>query len=244
MIRLGLNLGPHRTTPQKAPSAMAELSRSIFVGVTTPRWPARRQRVLRWSAAVAYLLLATGVPLPSPGSMDRSQPFPCMDHQCGCRSAEQCWRNCCCMGLEEKLAWAREHGVTPPDYVLAEARSGHIAWPRQSEVASCAGDSDRCEHHCPCCKSAACSDEHPSERAAANLRHKTAQPRAGVVLIAALGCQGVGQNWMGMAVSLPPPAEIRWSVETGITGEVEILSERHRGIAFPPSTPPPRAAVA
>jgi hypothetical protein len=27
---------------------------------------------------------------------DSSEPFPCQHRPCGCRSAEQCWKKCCC----------------------------------------------------------------------------------------------------------------------------------------------------
>lgn len=48
---------------------------------------------------------------------DRSQPFPCQHRPCGCRSADQCWKRCCCFTQAQKLAWAKRNGVTPPDFV-------------------------------------------------------------------------------------------------------------------------------
>src|SRR5215467_15256496 len=45
-----------------------------------------------------------------------------------CQSAEQCWQNCCCMTLEERLIWARQNHVRPPNYALAAARAAHIEW--------------------------------------------------------------------------------------------------------------------
>ncbi len=67
------------------------------------------------------ILMLTGLPVPKAKPKDRSSPYPCMDSRCGCMTAEQCWKNCCCHTLEEKLAWAREHGVIPPDYILEQA---------------------------------------------------------------------------------------------------------------------------
>jgi hypothetical protein len=47
---------------------------------------------------------------------DNSQPFPCQSCPCGCKTAEQCWTNCCCFTPAERLAWAEKNGVTPPSY--------------------------------------------------------------------------------------------------------------------------------
>lgn len=80
-----------------------------------------RRRLVVFSLLVSQVLTATGFPLPalaSTNGKDTSRPFPCMDRACGCMSAEQCWRSCCCFSNREKLAWARANHVEPPDYVL------------------------------------------------------------------------------------------------------------------------------
>ena len=53
---------------------------------------------------------------------DRSQPFPCQNRPCGCRSAEQCWKKCCCFNNSQKIAWAKANKVALSDYVLAAAQ--------------------------------------------------------------------------------------------------------------------------
>jgi hypothetical protein len=78
---------------------------------------------------LALLCLASIVlPLPiarvaqiDPGK-DTSQPFPCQNRPCGCRSAEQCWKKCCCFTNSQKVAWAKANGIELPDYVLAAAK--------------------------------------------------------------------------------------------------------------------------
>jgi hypothetical protein len=35
--------------------------------------------------------------------------------------AAACWKSCCCFTNREKLAWAKQHGVTPPALVIAAA---------------------------------------------------------------------------------------------------------------------------
>src|SRR5687768_6896601 len=80
---------------------------------------------------VTYALTAAGVPLPLSSRPAKSgELFPCAASQCGCDSAERCWRSCCCHTLAERLAWARRHGVRPPEFVIAKARNAglEIAW--------------------------------------------------------------------------------------------------------------------
>jgi hypothetical protein len=77
-------------------------------------------------SATALLVLvgicASILPIPLgrvlPDSKDLSQPFPCQHCACGCKSAEQCWKNCCCFSPTEKAAWAKKNGVTPPSYAV------------------------------------------------------------------------------------------------------------------------------
>jgi len=74
------------------------------------------------SLLVVVSICASFVPVPTarPSGLekDRSIPFPCQDRPCGCGSAEECWRQCCCYSNAQKLAWAKANGVTPPDFVL------------------------------------------------------------------------------------------------------------------------------
>src|SRR5947208_15226812 len=80
------------------------------------------QRLVAMAALVGFLGGVVGAPLVKlRPTKDLSQPFPCQDHRCGCLSAQQCWRSCCCFTNQQKLAWAHEHGVSPPAYVFAAA---------------------------------------------------------------------------------------------------------------------------
>lgn len=73
--------------------------------------------------ALCMLLAVVGIPLPQMSKgKDRSIPFPCMNSPCGCADAESCWKKCCCHTNQEKLAWAKQHNVSPPDYVIAAAK--------------------------------------------------------------------------------------------------------------------------
>lgn len=89
---------------------------------------ARCSHLFRWRAVsvlllAAYVPLAVGVPLPLGKEPQKTgELFPCSGCGCGCSSAEQCWRSCCCHTFAERMAWARKHGVRPPAYAVAAAR--------------------------------------------------------------------------------------------------------------------------
>jgi hypothetical protein len=68
---------------------------------------------------LGVLAEVAGIPVVSVAKKDRSRPYPCQDRPCGCASADECWHHCCCMNNKQKLLWAREHGVAPPDFVIA-----------------------------------------------------------------------------------------------------------------------------
>src|SRR5262245_41643169 len=76
-------------------------------------------------ALIAYLIGAVGVPMPVRAQKASATPFPCQNHICGCTTAEQCWRHCCCFSPEEKLAWARTHQVEPPAH---EQETAAVGW--------------------------------------------------------------------------------------------------------------------
>ncbi|MBU6173438.1 MAG: hypothetical protein KGQ60_06510 [Planctomycetes bacterium] len=107
---------------------------------------------------IAFLVLiffcASALPIPVATleiqTKDHSQPFPCQNSHCGCKTAEQCWTNCCCSTLEERLAWAEEHEVIPPSYAARPVQAEAVAtsvWinPLQDEDATLS-KSKCCEH--------------------------------------------------------------------------------------------------
>ncbi|MCE9527475.1 MAG: hypothetical protein K8R36_15640 [Planctomycetales bacterium] len=88
-----------------------------------PKWfGARQQPLVAGFLVICVMAASLGVPVILKPQRDLSRPFPCMHHRCGCSSADACWGGCCCMTSAQKLAWAKEHGVTPPDYAIALAQ--------------------------------------------------------------------------------------------------------------------------
>ncbi len=64
------------------------------------------------------LLGIVGLPLTKTAPVKEGR-FPCEHCPCGCSSAEFCWDKCCCHTDAEKLHWATENGVTPPEFLVA-----------------------------------------------------------------------------------------------------------------------------
>src|ERR1051326_338719 len=83
-----------------------------------------RQKLVRALTLLAYLLTALPIPVSATTAREVGTPFPCQGHSCGCQTAEQCWRGCCCFSPEEKLAWARSHGIQPPEYAQSAGGPG------------------------------------------------------------------------------------------------------------------------
>lgn len=178
-------------------------------------------------ACVAGLLLpviiagACGVPIFPIVIKERSQPYPCQDCPCPCADAESCWRRCCCMSDEQKLAWAQRHGVTPPAFFLAQA----AAKSRPADPA--APTSPKC--CCSCGK----------KPARARVAPRDARP--GVVLLSAqYRCLGAGGCIAVLPPALPCPPSVPWIPEELLVCWVASYDARGDSLRFEPPEPPPR----
>lgn len=197
---------------------------------------------------VAHLALTIGFPMPqAPKGVAGGRPFPCQHRHCGCNSADQCWRSCCCMSMQEKLAWAAKHGVTPPDYVVAAAGEED----EDREPASCCHASDK--NHASCCSAErgqvarrCCSRDEPTSAAQLAAKPEREDAEGGfdwVLGIHAQKCQGLSIHWLTVGAILPPPAPIEaprdsspplwWS--TSLVCIWQAIFQR-------PDVPPPRLA--
>lgn len=181
-----------------------------------------------------YVVSAAGIPLPTGNmTLKSGEIFPCMDCPCGCNSAEQCWRSCCCHTLAERVDWAREHGVRPPEYAIDEARRQRIdlCWldePAGSQTAmKCCAAQGGQNKPCCCCHhdDAAAKD---SDRAASR-----------VVVWKALACGGQSLNWLTAVPTLiavrHEPAD-RLPLVAWLGPPISACAD---GIADEPVVPPP-----
>lgn len=191
-----------------------------------------------WLSAAMYFVVAGGLPLPIPqtATKDRSVPFPCMDCACGCGNADQCWTGCCCHTPAERLAWAREHGVTPPRalVVMVDTRP-QTAFAAEGasrvESKSCwAAKRSCCQSKPDCCHdSPVASPRQPTEDFS-------------ILGLRALVCHGFGTNWLTAVIAVPlnvPGCVQPLAAESVVTWRRLQFSSR----GFPPPVPPPRPAA-
>lgn len=198
-------------------------------------WRIRKQLAPRLvSLAVLFGVLCSVIPMPAGQriSKDLSEPFPCQQRACGCRSAAQCWKKCCCFTNTQKVAWAKKHKVVAPAFVLASAKreSTRVKPP----AAAC----------CPTGKT------HTAQCAAtpATASHKSASRSAvvdvdqSIYVIAALAEQCQGQPWFWSTLPwaiMPQLGELRGVA--ALSGEKSALISAARVTSGQrPPVPPPR----
>src|SRR5207244_2374733 len=107
---------------------------------------------------------------------------------CGCRTAEECWRHCCCFSPEQRLAWAQDRGIQPPEYAERPSVQGWQTTRLRDRESCCANHADEKK---PCC--------HDSS-AAKTKRDGPASPaaRKWILGIARLHCKGAAAWWSSM----------------------------------------------
>lgn len=208
-----------------------------------PYFPTRilRRRSFRGTIVGALLcalvLGLTGFPVfERLAGKDLSKPFPCMHKACGCRDATSCWKQCCCHTNAQKLAWAKKHGVTPPDFVVAAAAR------EAKPVANC------CQTTKSCCGSvkSCCSPAQPAAKSccetkvAAEPATKSAVPWNVVVVEDYRQCRGLAPLWLMLGhatdctvrpLELPAPLAGEW---------LALSSDRAPRTIAAPDLPPPR----
>jgi hypothetical protein len=135
--------------------------------------------------ALAVGIATIGVPLDLPFAKHIIEYFPCMSCGCGCVDAEVCWRQCCCFNTDQKIAWAREHGVAVPDFLLAEAET----------APACSADAELADLK-PCCRKRILAARKAAKEQAAT---------SGVLAIQMLKCQGMSLSFAALPPTITPP---------------------------------------
>ena len=201
----------------------------------------RRETVRRCastSLVILYTVVAVGIPLPTgAGSSKSGELFPCMDCACGCHSAKECWRSCCCHTLAERFDWAREHGVRPPEFALAEARQLglDVSWlagaagPKQIGATCRVANTENCKHSC-------CPHHEQKSHSSAPTKNDR------VIGWRALGCHGQSSDWIA---SVPTLIAVRLDLSEQLprAGWLRPASPLfNEGLADNPPVPPPDCA--
>jgi hypothetical protein len=194
-------------------------------------WKALRYRLGVLGVCLVYLLAALEVPLPVFVHKIGGQPFPCQDHLCGCRTAEQCWAHCCCFTPEQRWAWAREHNVEPPAYAEkpAEKPADH-GWNTAK-----LRDRDRgttTAKNCCCC----------THETAAPTKQCSDTSRLWVTVMTAWHCQGYSTFWISAGAVLPVPP-LAMSLDYTPPSCVCLPTVHADKIPSTPPDPPPRLSL-
>jgi len=209
-----------------------------------------RQREWRRARRLTGLLLllsmcASLFPLPlpvrSPAGKDQSRPFPCQDRPCGCMSAAQCWRKCCCFTDREKLAWARANDVTPPAFVVAAAHKERTAKDTTCGKTCHACDGAKTGNSSTSTSRPSCCAHRPgqAESAPAQSNDETQDKSRYVLTIAMLRCQGGSLFWNALPWAIVPVRECAMfpHAPTGWERPGSVVSDMP---APEPPDPPPR----
>lgn len=188
--------------------------------------------------ATAMLMLVVmsagslGIPVIPVVHKDRSVPFPCQDRACACRDARACWGSCCCMSDQEKLAWAREHGLEPP-------QDAKISLAARRPAAACGSCCTSKPNKTEVCHESASKTCAVAPEAAASCDDDQAPHM--VLLTAQNHCQGYS-SWLllwSSALIEPPPAD--WALDTTPPALLVTRNDRASVLFERPPTPPPRS---
>jgi hypothetical protein len=206
---------------------------------------------------LALLCLASMVlPLPiapvaqiDPGK-DTSQPFPCQNRPCGCRSAEQCWKKCCCFTNSQKVAWAKANGIELPDYVLAAAKK-ETTITRKPCVLCSKDDAGKTQQKCEA-SVASTTGKHQSSASAALTsassapvpRVTSARPKTSkwIHSVYSAECQGQPAFSLCFPASIVPARVQPVTISVEISEFVHHVSERLNLTSMRPPLPPPKLA--
>ncbi len=223
----------------------------------------RRQKSLL--ALVAYLCAIVGVPLPTvPKKVPSTERYPCQGNPCGCRSAYDCWTNCCCTTPEQRFAWAEANNVTPPEYATRSKTNSSDRTQReccQSGTRSCRSDGEGCENSdhpesnrdCPNCQRGRGEDAQTNSNSTPK-PNDSPQPNPSddhseedlsewtwVVGISALRCQGHNPVWVfGEAAAIASLDTSPLVPRPHVLGRVPLENRQISSMTFPPPIPPPR----
>jgi hypothetical protein len=196
----------------------------------------RLRRPLAWLLIAQQILAGAGISLPrtaaAAGSAER---YPCEHCGCGCRSAERCWTQCSCFTYQEKVAWARQHGVAVPEYAVAAAQREAAALGKPGCPFA--------RRPCQGARQAGGPSHDTRTRNHGDRGSDRDRSSRGVSWLSALRCHGLTQQWQAVTAIRPGDRNVEFCPELPPRGRVESQPFlRHLFSPTPPPTPPPNVA--
>ena len=153
-------------------------------------------------------------------------------------TADACWRSCCCHTNQQKLAWARENGVTPPDYVVVAAAKEVIVAAAKEKTSPIAKS---------CCSSkGSCCDANSSSatKSLPGTKIERDETTSTLVIVSVQDyqkCRGLASLWMTISHAIntspliAPPAK-------PVAGEwISSAMIDLDSISYEPAAPPPKS---
>ncbi len=103
-----------------------------------------------------------GLPVPPPAKNTAgTELFPCINSPCGCKTAAQCWDHCCCYNDAQKIAWAEEHDVVPPAFVVARHDAAQKTTAQKNATLLANSEPSCCSEKQSCCSDPAVAAKVP-----------------------------------------------------------------------------------
>ena len=180
-----------------------------------------------------------GLPI-LPNQPEKSGRFPCEACPCGCSSAEYCWDKCCCFSDTEKLKWAFENDVSPPEFLIArvgQAKANLVKFASHAGPAAC------------CCCSGSASDKtepscslepRPQGPHLAKTQSTDAPSLRIVLLEDAARCHGIDMVWSLLSsVTVDSPSPLVAKLMPPFLYYLLIGNERANSVTQCPDPPVP-----
>lgn len=230
-------------------------------------WRSVVRRLLSLSVLLGVCALLFPLPVaPLPQNSlekDSSEPFPCQNRPCGCRSAEQCWKKCCCFNDAQKVAWAKANKVTVPDFVLAASKkesrtvvevSSRSGSSRKSASTKHSSGCSHCEQKPVVAAKSSCCDKLRSQAVAklhvcesssssaekSPVSRKKPASSKWVMAVYAAECQGQGPPAFCFPISIIPDRPLLVTPSVEVVEPFRHESERLLQASLRPPLPPPK----
>jgi hypothetical protein len=142
--------------------------------------------------------------------------------------------------LAERIAWARRHGVRPPDFAIAQARAAEIELSLLADTCSVkAHTAGCCAEETLAAKPNCCSDR----QIANHVEESTCADETNhVVAWRALVCRGQAIHWLAaVPILIVPPLERVHDMPL-VARLAPVASDAGGGVLKAPDVPPPERA--